>query len=188
MGDRSPSRLGTLPATTRTVNLSERKPDGRDTTFEDWSIDGVPLRTHVAARWAVGEPPPELTRLWPDEPNAAVRGIRALLGTGAPDTSDGRVALLVCPIDQDLACRALTTRVVRNADMVEWQDVGWQVEYEDFVSEADEYGPLLSFRFSRPQYETLLRSLLVEYTTLAKNLPEPVPVARPRRSWRRRRS
>ncbi|WP_456555079.1 hypothetical protein [Blastococcus sp. SYSU D01042] len=94
----------------------------------------------------------------------------------------------MCPIDQDLACRALTTRVVRDADVVEWQDVGWQVEYEDFVPEADEYGPLLSFRFSRPQYETLLRSLLVEYEALAEQLPEPAPVARRRRFWRRRRS
>ena len=73
--------------------------------------------------------------------------------------SDGRVALLVCPIDQDVNCRALTTRLVRDADVVEWRDVGWQVDYEDFVPEADEYGPLLSFRFSRPQYETLLSSL-----------------------------
>lgn len=187
MDDRSRSRLGVVPATTRTVDLTERKPVERDTAFEDWLVDGVPLRTHVAARWAVAEPPRELTRLWPDAPVEAVHGLRALLGEGPPDMSDGRVALLVCPIDQDINCRTLTTRVVQEAAEVEWRDVGWQVDYEDVVPRADAYGPLLSFRFARSEYEPLLRTLLADYEALTARLPERRPVESPRRWFRRRR-
>ena len=187
MDDRPRSRLGTLPATTRTVDLTQRQPVERDTAFQDWSVDGVPLRTHVAARWGVAEPPRELTRLWPDAPEQALHGLRALLGEAPPDMSDGRTALLLCPVDQDVDCRALTTRVVRRADVVEWRDVGWQVDFEDFLPQADEYGPLLSFRFGASQYETLLRSLLTEYEALAEHLPErPSIEPHRRRFWRRR--
>jgi hypothetical protein len=167
------------------VDLAERRSLERDTTFDDWSIDGVPLRTCVSARWGVTEPPRELTRLWPEAPHAAVADLRALLGDGPPDFSDGRVALLVCPIDQDLNCGTLSARVVRGAGVVEWRDVGWQVDFEAFVPQPDEYGPLLDYRFDRTAYEELLRGLLVRYEASAASCPRLPLVAPRRRRWLR---
>ena len=128
-----------------------------------------------------------MSRLWPEDPSAAVASLRALLGEGPADFEDGRVALLVCPTDQDVSCRALGARVLIGEGTVEWRDVGWQVDFEPFVPAPDEYGPLLQFRFDRAQYERLLRQLLTAYerrgSEQAAALPEPAP-ERPR--WYRR--
>ncbi len=155
--------LGVAPVTTLTVDLAARRPLERPTALEDWTVDGVALRRLVADRWGVDDLPSEMSRLWPEDPSAAVASLRALLGEGPGDLEDGRVALLVCPVDQDVDCSALTTRVLLGEDTVEWQDVGWQVDVEPFVPVPDEYGPLLQLRFDRAQYERLLRELLTAY-------------------------
>ncbi|SDB99962.1 hypothetical protein SAMN05660690_0127 [Geodermatophilus telluris] len=181
--------LGVAPATTSTVDLAARRPHERPTAFEDWTVDGVPLRRLVADRWGVADLPVEMSRLWPEDPSSAVAGLRALLGEGAGDLRDGRVALLVCPVDQDLSCRALGARVRVGDDAVEWRDVGWQDDVEPFAPAPDEYGPLLGFRFGRAQYERLLRELLTAYQRRAAEAPsaaQPVP-GPPRRWWRRHR-
>ncbi len=171
--------LGVAPATTLTVDLAARRLQQRPTTFEDWTVDDVPLRRLVADRWGVDDLPIEMSRLWPEASSDAVASLRALLGEGPADLEDGRVALLVCATDQDVNCRALTARVVLGEDTVEWRDVGWQVDFAPFVSVADEYGPLLQFRFDRTQYERLLRGLLAAYERRAAEraaaLPEPAP-------------
>ncbi|WP_346619715.1 hypothetical protein [Blastococcus montanus] len=167
---------------TRTVDLSERRPTERDSAFEDWTVDGVPLRRLVADRWGVPDLPSELTRLWPEDPGAAVAGLRALLGEGAPDFDDGRVALLVCSVDQDINCRALGTRLVIDNDTVQWRDVGWQCDFAEFVPAPDEYGPLPTYSFDRRQYEGLLGELLRRYEALAAATPA-APPARRRRRW-----
>lgn len=135
----------------------------------------------------VSDPPQEWTCLDPLDPLVAVEGLRALLGDVPPDFDDGRNSLLTCPIDRDLDCRALSTRVVVHADTVEWTDVGWQVTYEPFVPEPDEYGPLLQFRFDRAQYEALLHELLRDYEARAALFPASEPVVQRRRGWFRRR-
>jgi hypothetical protein len=155
--------------------------------FEDWQIGGVALRDRVAARWGVVDTPGEWTCLDPQDPLVAVAGLRALLGEAPPDFQDGRIALLTCAIDRDLDCRALSARVVMGTDWVDWADVGWQVAYEPFAPEADEYGPLLGFRFDRRQYETVLRELLSDYQARAARLPPREDVEPPRRRWLRRR-
>ncbi|WP_130504245.1 hypothetical protein [Blastococcus saxobsidens] len=167
---------------TRTVDLSERRPSQRDTAFEDWTVDGVPLRRLVADRWGVPDLPSELTRLWPEAPRAAVAGLRALLGEGGPDFDDGRVALLVCSVDQDINCRALAASLVIEEDTVQWGDVGWQVDFEAFVPAPDEYGPLPTYAFDRRQYEGLLGGLLHRYQALVEATPAMPPLRR-RRGW-----
>ena len=179
--------LGVADAVTRTVDLSERRPSERDTTFEDWTIDETPLRRLVADRWGVSGLPSELTRLWPEAPRAAVAGLRTLLGECPPDFDDGRVALLVCPVDQDINCRALGARVVLGRDTVEWQDVGWQVDYERFDPTPDEYGLLPTYAFDRRQYEEQVRELLRRYAALAAAAPPPAPSPERRRWFRRSR-
>ncbi|NEK86416.1 hypothetical protein GCU60_11705 [Blastococcus saxobsidens] len=173
--------LGTTAAVTRTVDLWERRPAERDSAFEDWTIDGVPLRRLVADRWGVPDLPSELTRLWPEAPRAAVAGLRALLGDGTPDFGDGRVALLVCAVDQDINCRALAASLVIEIDAVHWRDVGWQVDFEEFVPAPDEYGPLSTYSFDRRQYEGLLGELLRRYEALAAATPAEPPVRQRRR-------
>jgi hypothetical protein len=184
--DRSVVRLGTAPATTGWHEHRRKARVWHEVAFDDWVIDGTPLRQRVSARSGDVEPAQQLTCLDPAAPSIAVAGLRALLGESAPDFDDGRVALLTCPIDRDLDCTALSTRVVVHADIVEWSDVGWQVTYEPFVPEPDEDGALLSFRFDRLQYETLLRRLLTHYEARAALLPPREPVDQRRRRWFRR--
>ena len=178
----SPQVLGTAPALTRTADWSARRATDRDSAFEDWTVDGVPLRRLVADRWGVPDVPSELTRLWPEAPRAAVAGLRALLGDGTPDFEDGRVALLVCAVDQDINCRALAASLVIEDDAVHWRDVGWQVDFEEFVPAPDEYGPLPTYTFDRRQYEVLLGELLRRYEVLAAATPA-APPARRRSRW-----
>jgi hypothetical protein len=179
--------LGVAPATTRTVDLAARRLQERPTAFEDWTVDGVPLRRLVADRWGVDDLPIEMSRLWPEDPSAAVASLRALLGEGPADFGDGRVALLVCPTDQDVSCRALGARVLIGEETVEWRDVGWQVDFEPFVPAPDEYGPLPRFRFDRALYERLLRELLTAYGRRAAEQAAALPESAPERPrWYRR--
>ncbi len=179
--------LGVAPATSSTADLAARRLQERPAAFEDWTVDGDPLRRLVADRWGVDDLPTEISRLWSEDPSAAVASLRALLGEGPAGFEDGRVALLVCATDQDLSCRALSAQVVEGPGTVEWRDVGWQVDLEPFVPAPDEYGPLLQFCFDRAQYERLLRGLPPAYERRAAEqsaeLPEPAP-ERPR--WFRR--
>ena len=181
--------LTAVPASTRSVRSGGRRIVEYDLPFEDWAISGTALRALIAARWGAPDPPQQMTALCAEHPDGAVASVRRLLGEVPPDFADGRVALLLCPIDNDLDCGAISTRVVRGADTVEWRDVGWQVTYEPFVPELDEFGPLPSFRFDRAQYEGLLRDLLSRYRAMPVDQPR-VPdttIGPRRRSWFRRR-
>jgi hypothetical protein len=139
--------------------------------FQDWVVDGVALRQLVAQRSGCPEgaelpsehPPLRSDDLWPQ---LAVINLRSLLGEIRGELPDGRVALLYCPECADIRCGALTADFVLHADMVEWRDVGWQVE-EDFDVLNDGFATPLTLRFSRAPYAGLLRRLLTEYTELA---------------------
>jgi hypothetical protein len=176
--------LGTVPATTRSIRWVGRKTVEYDAMFEDWAISGVPLRDLLAARWGAAEPPQQMTALRVADPVAAVAAVRRLLGESPPDFDDGRVALLVCPIDDDLDCGAVSAQVVTSADVVEWRDVGWQVTYQPFEPVLDEGGGSLSFRFDRSRYEYRLRDLLDGYQAFAdEQVTEGPAVRRARRRW-----
>ncbi|MEC3981149.1 hypothetical protein [Amycolatopsis sp. H20-H5] len=86
--------------------------------------------------------------------------LRRLLGQAPGDFDDGRVALLVCPIDHDLGCAALSARPTFGDGWVGWSDFGGQTDYEPFEPDT----PLAAdVRFERAAYEALLDDLLRKY-------------------------
>lgn len=137
-------------------------------TFQDWLVDGVPLRQVVAQHSGWPEDaglPAEQTPFQSDDfwPELAVSSLRSLLGELAEELPNGRAVLLRCRVCADVSCGAVTAELVLHGDMVEWRDVGWQSD-EDF----DGLPTPLTLRFHRAPYEALLRRLLGEYTTLAR--------------------
>ena len=139
----------------------------RELVFEDWVVDGVPLRQLVAEREETVDPVQEMTYLCeaPPWPELAVAGLRRLLGEEPGDFDDGRISLLVCPVDADLGCRALSATLVLDGETVEWRDVGWQVDYEPFSTTEGGFDPPMHFRFDRAAYTTLLRGALAGWGT-----------------------
>lgn len=150
--------LGVQPATTGWNHNDGRRSTRREVSFEDWTIDGVPLRSLFASP---GNPVQEMTML--AEPSATgSASLQRLLGQAPGDFADGRVALLVCPLDWDLACNTYSARVTFGEDWVGWSDFGWQVDYEPFEP-TDELAPA-DARFEHAAYERLLNALLLKYT------------------------
>ena len=180
--------LGTVPASTSCSDGGGfgQRTQQRALTFLDFDIDGVPLRQLATGRIDAPHGVQEMTRLcekppWPDD---ACRGLLRLLQWDAPDFDDGRVALLVCPIDADLGCRALTALVAWNKDTVEWRDLGWQVSYEPFLNREDAFHPTLTYRFDGSAYVELLEGLLHHFRQLAAmQAVEPERPRSIRRFW-----
>lgn len=158
------NKLTTIPATTSWIKHGSgvfAKEAAHEVAFEDWALDGVPLR-ELAGK---GEPVQEMTRLcleplWLED---ATRGLLGLLGRAPADFDDGRCALLVCPIDGDLGCAAFSAKVVLGDDVVEWRDFGWQTDYEPFDTDSNRDGPPIVARFDRGEYDWTLGALLLRY-------------------------
>ena len=127
-----------------------------EVVYEDWTLDGEPLRDIIRAGFPedLAAPQSEVTLLsdrW--VPSAPLRTLERLL-VGAPgDFEDGRIALFVCQVDGDFGCATLSAEVVVRDEVVEWQNLGWQVDYESGVRGAD---PPLSIRFARDAYDAVL--------------------------------
>jgi hypothetical protein len=99
-----------------------------------------------------------------DYPHIARPAVSRLLGDEPPDAPAGRVALYICPECGDLGCGAVTVKINRSDDKVEWSAWGYQNNYEDDIT------PLRGFAdvtFRRQDYERVLRALL------ARMAPEP---------------
>lgn len=128
--------------------------------FEDWTVDGTPLRSLLG--WA--QPPQQMTPLSHEDfwPRVAVMHLRQLLGEVPGEFGDGRLAMLLCPIDADLGCSALSMRLVLLDAVVIWQDFGWQHDYEPYEPDPDV--PELRFTFDRSSYESFVRQTLGRYT------------------------
>ena len=187
--DARPSMLNTVPATTSWTDHSGigQKRQERVLTFLDFTIDGIPLRSLATGRLNAPHGVQEMTRLcglapWPE---TAANGLLRLLQREGPDFDDGRVALLVCPVDADLGCRTLSAAIVWSEETVEWRDLGWQVSYEPFVHQDDAFQPALSFRFERSAYVALLGSLLAHFEQLAALQTAERASKRRRRFWHR---
>jgi hypothetical protein len=123
-------------------------------SFCDWTIDGVALRNLLGVR-----PPQEMTLLTTERfvPGTAADYVRRLLGHAAGQLPDGRVAVLLCPIDGDVGCGTVSARLHIGDRTVEWCELGWQTDYQAFTNE-DVMMP--GFTFGREQYERLLNDLL----------------------------
>jgi hypothetical protein len=163
--------LGTAPATT---SWREAASIGRGTTthvrdFLDFTIDGVPLRQLATGRKDAPHGVQEMTPLsellgWPE---LAVAALRRLLLMAEPDFPGGRTSLLVCPIDADLDCRALSALVTSDAQTVEWRDLGWEVTYEPYDPARDGFDPPMTLVFDRAAYTATLEELLQHFEPLA---------------------
>ncbi|RBY77387.1 hypothetical protein DQ239_10895 [Blastococcus sp. TF02-09] len=135
----------------------------RAVTYLDWTIDGVPLREVVA--WPDGSVASEVTPVRNDAalPDYEADYLRAILGEPVSREwtvmPDGRVPLLVCHVDFDLDCRALTAELVRGDDRVEWRSIGWQAAYAPLDLTEQEM-PVTSLVFDRQQYDDVVRPLL----------------------------
>lgn len=155
------AKLGLATVTTSwTVHsgLFRRREHKEGSAFEDWTVDGVPLRRLVKG---LGELQQEATCLT-NGSNEAVTQIDRLLGDRPSDFDDCRVALLVCPIDWDLHCGAITATLVIGDDTIEWRDIGWQNGLEQTIETAE---PNVSITFERASYEAVLQAARTRYVT-----------------------
>jgi len=168
--------LGVTPASTswRSVRGSGRRTETftESLDFQDWTINGTALHDLVTLR---GDTPiphqrvKEMTWLCEQDPwpAGAVDNLRRLLGQQPGDFPDGRVSILVCPIDADLGCATLSVELVMDADMVQWRDLGWQVDYQPLNPAEDLLEPSRSYKFRRDEYTGLVSELLAQYELLA---------------------
>jgi hypothetical protein len=170
--ERQISVLGTAPDVVvenvdEKVGWFRRKFVPREFPYLEWTVDGVPLRQVVA--WPTGEVAGEVT---PIQNEYAMREyeadyLRAILGEPVERDwtimSDGRVPLLVCSIDFDLNCRALTAELVFDGNSVEWRDIAWQVDYEP-LDLGEQEQPVITLAFDRRQYDAVVRPLLMAVT------------------------
>ncbi|MDX6222154.1 MAG: hypothetical protein QOD91_1208 [Frankiales bacterium] len=185
--------LGTAPARTswsKITGLVRARRVVEELAFLDFTVDTVPLRELVTDPREPPNPAREMTRLceaWPEE---AEHGLRRLLGEEPADFAGGRVALLVCPIDADLGCAAVSAALARGDGWVEWRDLGWQVSHEPFDVARNRLDPPMSFRFEADAYDLVLRDRLEHFRGLAarrggapadRRWPNPLK----RRSWPR---
>jgi hypothetical protein len=134
-----------------------------EVAYEDWTIDGEPLRDLIRGAFPedLAAPVWEVTLLserW--VPSAPVRALECLLAGAPGDFDDGRIALYVCQVDGDFGCAALSAEVVVGEDAVEWRNLGWQVNYEPGVRGAE---PPLSVRFERAAYDFVLNDALARW-------------------------
>ena len=162
------SSLGTAPATV-SVPVAEKggwfrqKLVPRAFTYVEWTIDGVPLREVMA--WPDGSVAPEVTPMQNGYAESEYEAdyLRAILGEPISREGtvmpDGRVPLLVCHVDFDLNCRALTAELVRSDDRVEWRNIGWQAAYEPLDLTEQEM-PVTTLVFDRQLYDDVVRPLL----------------------------
>lgn len=135
--------------------------DGKyDRTFEHHFLDYV-----TDGRWlreVAGEPNlvTPLSRPWLKD---VASEIDQLLGQReAGDLPAGRVALLVCPVDGDIACGALTARLQVSQDHVVWTDWLWESD-QGALSVEHLSEPAM---FDRQDYEKQMRMALATVTAL----------------------
>lgn len=114
--------------------------------FLDFVVDGRTLR-ELADEVDMVTP---LSRPWLEDVEEEVD--RLLGRRGTAELESGRVAILLCPIDGDIDCGALTARLEFTADEVHWVDWRW----DSYQGSLPVKSPTESMRFDRATYEALL--------------------------------
>ena len=89
---------------------------------------------------------------WLLDPTLAL--IESALVTDGGDFADGRLGVHTCYCG-DLGCGAISARVVRHGDLVEWRNLAYQNLYDDQAIPVD--AP--TFEFSATQYDEVFRLL-----------------------------
>jgi hypothetical protein len=170
------AELGVVRATVENVTIEHkyfRRVETRTAiAFDDWTIDGLPLREFFAGLG--NKPPLERTFMTDDRADAsfAAESLRALIDedTRGSDPwvrfSDGRVGLLFCPACGDMDCSTLSAQILVDDQQVVWRDIAYQVGYQPFS--LDEMTPM-TLTFERDKYEALIRRLLSQWPEEASN-------------------
>lgn len=150
----------------RLIKIGKR-PKSYDMKTVDFFINGKNLRTMIAEN---NENAPDnttnLSNGYPPEERTAY--VSRLAGEYPGDLDSGRVALLTCPIDGDLACGAVGCRVRRDdeAGTVTWYDFAWDgnfADYETNNADDDEYEKvrgIKEFVFDKQDYMELMNEFI----------------------------
>jgi hypothetical protein len=127
-------------------------------TYLDFTIDGDPMFSRLQARAGGGlDFAGVIQDSWPIE---SVAAIERLLGDAPGDLPDGRLSLYTCPECGDLGCGAVTVRLHLEDDVVTWQHLGWQADYDAEISALGDDEAFPDLTFARDRYERVLREQL----------------------------
>ena len=140
-------------------------------TYLDFTIDGDPLFSDLQPRAGGGlDFAGVIQDSWPIE---SVAAIERLLGEAPGDLPDGRLSLYTCPECGDLGCGAVTARLHLEDDMVTWQHLGWQADYEDEISALCDDEAFPDLTFTRDSYERVLREQLTRLRPMTAGFEYP---------------
>lgn len=129
--------------------------------FDDWLVDGVPLRRLVSSRRG-GEVVEQMTLLDHERqnPEETMRYLARLSGHGEAAFADGRIPLLVCQMCWDLGCGAVSAELIMAGDLVRWERLGYQDNYQDLEGGIE---PELALAFDRAQYFAVMDSVRLRF-------------------------
>lgn len=159
------SKIVINQADTRIIKFRKRHDTITQPVF-DFRVNDKNLRDliHMSDRTAPDLVPGLQSNFTPKERR---RYVNRLLGKVTPDLQSRRVALLVCPIDGDLACDTIGCRISFDKEVgtVTWDDFAWDGNHEgDEVDDGDEpyekVKGLNSFTFDEREYWWLLYQIL----------------------------
>ncbi|MBB2986097.1 hypothetical protein [Terracoccus luteus] len=121
-------------------------------------------------------------------PNESVAAIKRLLGDAPGDLPDGRVSLYTCPECGDLGCGAVTARLIFDADVVTWQAIGHQTDYDEAASALGNDVTFPDLVFDRASYEHVLRQEMIRIEPSIEGFEYPYQRERRERRerWERR--
>ncbi|MGN6152864.1 MAG: hypothetical protein ACTHOH_12790 [Lysobacteraceae bacterium] len=118
----------------------------------DFVVDGVPLSSLVTDKDLRGRLSPDPEAEW----NPKV--LQILQGEAPADEEEDRVMLYLCAECGDLACGALTCRIVRTETTVEWSDFAFENGYNPDMTDREFYAGVGPFQFEAEQYRAALES------------------------------
>ncbi|WP_461186780.1 hypothetical protein [Arthrobacter sp. Z4-13] len=123
-------------------------------------IDGLPLLALIEPSEAADNPDRKIPLPWADSPKESLDQLRQLLGGPLPADRNGRTWLLYCQCG-DPGCGGVSTRISITEKTVTWSDFGWDDIFGN-PTEAVEIDR--TFVFERAEYETLLHSLIGQFS------------------------
>jgi hypothetical protein len=122
-----------MSISTLTLTPARREPIGPDddprdkVPFMDFILDGTSIRSFIESLELNSD---LISPLWltPYGLADARETVDRTLGRSPGDAADGRVAMLVCPIDGDLSCGAIAAQVSTDGNTITWSN--WIIDDE----------------------------------------------------------